>query len=65
MKSHQTTAPKARKWIILGLALSAAALLGLVHWLRGRHLEETDDAYIDAHVAQVNSKVSGQVVAVL
>jgi membrane fusion protein (multidrug efflux system) len=37
---------------------------GTVYWLNARHYETTDDAFIDAHVANVSSRVAGQVVSV-
>jgi membrane fusion protein (multidrug efflux system) len=56
-----------RKWLMLGLGavvLSAGAA-GAAHWvLVGSHLVTTDNAYVGASTAQINSQVSGQLLQV-
>jgi membrane fusion protein (multidrug efflux system) len=60
-----TMSPASRKrWGILGAVTVVVAAAAFVHWLRVRGYEETDDAFIDAHVAPMSSKVSGYVIAV-
>ena len=56
-----------RRLVIVALAVVAA--LGVVGaasvWYRGQRVVSTDDAYVEATVAPVSAKVSGQVVEVL
>ena len=60
-----TTTTSRKRWVALGVITALIAAGSVIQWLRSRDYEETDDAFIDAHVAPVNSKVSGQVTAVL
>src|SRR4051794_36938246 len=53
-----------RRWLALGIATVLVASGAFVHGLRTRGYEETDDAFVDAHVAPISSKVSGRVLAV-
>ena len=53
-----------RRWAILGAITVVIGAAAFVHWLRVRDYEETDDAFIDAHVAPISSKVSGYAVSV-
>lgn len=60
-----TVSPASRKrWTILGAITVLIAAGAFVRWLQTRNFEETDDAFIDAHVAPMSSKVSGYVISV-
>lgn len=52
----------------LGLIAAALAVAGLAwggwHWLHGRHVERTDNAYVAGHVVQITPQVSGTVIAI-
>ena len=63
-KTKTPTTASRKRWYALGGATALIAAFAFVHWLHARHYEETDDAFVDAHVAPVSSKVSGQVTAV-
>jgi membrane fusion protein (multidrug efflux system) len=52
-------------WAIGGLVLVALIIGGVLYWLSARHYESTDDAFIDAHTAQVSSQISGRVKSIL
>lgn len=60
-----TEAAGRRRWIILGVVVAVAGGFALARWIAGRGYEETDDAFVEAHVAPVSAKVSGQIKAVL
>ncbi|MCA6217699.1 HlyD family efflux transporter periplasmic adaptor subunit [Ideonella sp. B7] len=53
-----------------GLTLIAVAVLlagagwGTWHWVLGRHLEDTDNAYVAGNVAQITPQVGGTVVSI-
>ena len=51
---------RALPYVIGGLVLLALIVAGVLYWLNARHYETTDDAFIDAHVANVSSRISGQ-----
>ncbi len=54
-------------WILAGLAacvLMIALIGGVVYWLRVRHFESTDDAFVAARSFSVAPKVGGYVAAV-
>lgn len=52
----------------LGLIAAALAVAGMAwggwHWLHGRHVERTDNAYVAGHVVQITPQVSGTVIAI-
>jgi len=52
-------------FVAVGLVFAALAIGGVVYWLNTRDYENTDDAFIDAHVANVSSQISGRVIKVL
>ena len=58
-----------RKRILIAIAATAALLgagtYGYGWWTTGRFLEQTDDAYIQADMVAVSSRVAGQVAEVL
>jgi len=58
---------KNRAGAFLGLAAVLALLGGTAtyFWLAARHVESTDDAFIDAHVSQVSPQIGGRVTAIL
>ena len=53
-----------------GLTVIAAAVVvagagwGIYHWMVGRHLQDTDNAYVSGNVVQITPLVGGTVVAV-
>jgi membrane fusion protein (multidrug efflux system) len=53
--------------VFLVLALIAGGLIvaGVLYWLHARHLESTDDAFIDGHVSQISPQIGGRVTAIL
>ncbi len=44
---------------VLGVAVLALIVVGVIWWLHSRQWESTDDAYISAHVAPVTPRISG------
>jgi membrane fusion protein, multidrug efflux system len=58
-------AKKSRKKAVLGLialvALGAAGYEGTNYWTTGRFMVETNDAYVDADVALISSRIQGYV----
>lgn len=55
---------KKRAPFVLGGLVLAAATIGGGFWLAGRGKESTDDAFVEAHVASVASRIQGQVLKV-
>ena len=59
---------KSRKKLVFGviglLALSAAGYYGYNYWTTGRYMVETDDAYLQADISLVSSRIQGYVSAV-
>jgi membrane fusion protein (multidrug efflux system) len=53
-----------RAVLLIGVPLLVAAVLVLA-WLRGGRYEETENAYVKAHIIAVSADVSGRVVEVL
>ncbi len=56
-----------KKWIIfsvIALLLVIGLIIGIPVFLHARHFEETDDAFVDAHVERVGPQVAGRVVRV-
>lgn len=49
---------------LLGLLLLTGIFFGLKAWLHGRHWAGTDDAFIDAHIQPVSSRIAARVDAV-
>ena len=67
MNAPETVAkPKARRapFVLGGLALVFATIGGAVY-VNGRGKESTDDAFVEAHVANVSARLAGQVTKVL
>ena len=62
------TPKNSRKKLVLGviglLALSAAGYYGYNYWTTGRYMVETDDAYLQADISLVSSRIQGYVSAV-
>ncbi|MGO4854468.1 HlyD family secretion protein [Phaeovulum sp. W22_SRMD_FR3] len=62
------TPKKSRKKLVFGviglLALSAAGYYGYNYWTTGRFMVETDDAYLQADISLVSSRIQGYVSAV-
>lgn len=56
--------PKRAPFVFAGLALVLATVGGTVY-MTGRGKESTDDAFVEAHVANVAPRISGQVTKVL
>lgn len=60
-----TRPPRSRKRLLLAAAalavLAGAGYFGDRWWMTGRFLEETDDAYVQADMVAVSSRVAGQV----
>ncbi len=52
-------------FLILGLVLAAAVVACVLYYLSARHLESTDDAFIDGHVSQISPQIGGRVSALL
>jgi membrane fusion protein (multidrug efflux system) len=50
---------------IFGVVLVAGAGWGAWHWLAGRHVETTDNAYVQGNVVQITPQVAGTVTAIL
>ena len=51
------------KWMLL-LVLAAVVVGGVLSWRYYAARESTDDAQVDAHIAQISARVSGTVIAV-
>jgi membrane fusion protein (multidrug efflux system) len=56
---------KGAVFMVLALIFGALAIGGVLYWLHARHLESTDDAFIDGHVSQVSPQIGGRVTAIL
>jgi membrane fusion protein (multidrug efflux system) len=52
-------------YLVGGAVLAALIVAGVLYWLNARHYESTDDAFVDAHVANISSQISGRVINVL
>ena len=55
---------KRKKRLLILVAVILAVILtvaGVLYYLHARHFEDTDDAFIDGHIAQVAPQVSGRV----
>lgn len=68
--SEAASAAETSRGTLLGRALAALALclllgFGGYHWLETRHLESTDDAFVEGTIAHLASEVPGRVVEVL
>jgi len=55
---------RARRFRIFGAVVAVAALAGVAYWWSTHNEETTDDAFIDANVSTISSRVDGHVVAV-
>jgi membrane fusion protein (multidrug efflux system) len=61
--AEKNGARRKRLFTLLGLAVLVVAVIWLLYWLLiGSHRVSTDDAYVDASVAQVTSLVAGPIV---
>ena len=56
---------KAAVFLTLGLIFAGLTAGGVLYWLQARHLESTDDAFIDGHISQVAPQIGGRVTAIL
>jgi membrane fusion protein (multidrug efflux system) len=55
---------KRKRRLLIAVAVILAIVLivaGILYYLHARHYEDTDDAFIDGHIAQVSPQVSGRV----
>jgi membrane fusion protein (multidrug efflux system) len=52
-------------FLVLGLILAGLAVAGVLYWLQARHLESTDDAFIDGHIDPVAPQIAGRVTEIL
>jgi membrane fusion protein (multidrug efflux system) len=62
-EEHQeapTTPKVSRKQLLLG-ALAVSLIAGVGYWLHARHYEDTDDAQVDGHFAQLSTRITGTV----
>ena len=53
------------RWLargIAGVVLLAAIVAGTMFWLDARHYEDTDDAQVDGHFAELSTRIDGTVV---
>ena len=48
-------------FVLAGLVVLIASVIGVRYWLHARLFESTDDAFIEGHTAQISPKVSGYV----
>jgi membrane fusion protein (multidrug efflux system) len=55
---------RSRAKILLPVLAGGAAIVAGVVWYLGRGKESTDDAFVEAHVANVAARIPGQVIAV-
>jgi membrane fusion protein (multidrug efflux system) len=51
--------------VVVLLVVIALVTAGVLYWLDARHYESTDDAFIDGHISQVSSQISGRVIRLL
>ena len=58
-------AKRSKAAIVLPALIALVALGGGIAWARGRGRESTDDAFVEAHVANVAPRIQGQVSRVL
>ncbi len=61
-------APRTRRWprlLAAGLVVVLVAGGGVAFWLDARHYQDSDDAFIDAHISQVSAQTSGRVIHLL
>jgi membrane fusion protein (multidrug efflux system) len=57
---------KRRRFLIVALiVVLVVALAGVLWWLHARNYENTDDAYVDAHIAHISPQIAGRVSRVL
>jgi membrane fusion protein (multidrug efflux system) len=62
-EEHQDTPTKpkvSRKQLLLA-ALAVSLIAGVGYWLHARHYEDTDDAQVDGHFAQLSTRITGTV----
>jgi membrane fusion protein (multidrug efflux system) len=57
--------PKSKALLALAGGFAVVAALGTGLWLHYRYRVSTDDAQVDAHIAPVAPKISGNVVEIL
>ncbi|HEX4293577.1 MAG TPA: HlyD family secretion protein [Rhizomicrobium sp.] len=53
-------------WVRIGIAVAVVILIvgGIVWWLIARQYEDTDDAFIDAHIVHIAPQIAGQVTSI-
>ncbi len=63
------TPPQAKRrplvWALMGAAVVAASAAGVYYYIQSLAFESTDDAFIEAHVVPVSSRVPGHIANVL
>jgi membrane fusion protein (multidrug efflux system) len=64
-KEKKSPLRRALPFVIVGLLLVLLIGGGTYYWLSTRDYESTDDAFIDAHTANVSSQVAGRVTKIL
>ena len=61
---HRLSARKLIKWLVILLALAAAAFFGYRYWHHSQLYASTDNAYINANTVEIAAQISGQVTKV-
>ncbi len=51
-------------WAVGLLVVATLVIAGVLYWLHARHYETTDDAFIDGHISQIATQVSGRVTGI-
>lgn len=66
-KKPKKMSKKKKRLLILGAIIVVPLLIlaGLLYYLHARHFEDTDDAFIEGHISQMSSQVSGRVQTLL
>jgi membrane fusion protein (multidrug efflux system) len=64
-KGSTPSGGKSKLWLILGGGLLIAAVAGSAAYLHFRDQISTDDAQVDAHIAPIAPKISGNIVQIL
>src|SRR6185437_14393793 len=57
---------KRRRFVIIAIiVVLVVGIVALLWWLHARQFEDTDDAYIDTHIAHISPQIAGRVLHVL
>jgi membrane fusion protein (multidrug efflux system) len=53
-------------WVRIGVAVAIVILVigGVIWWLIARQYEDTDDAFIDAHIVYIAPQIAGQIIGI-